>query len=214
MIKHLACVLAALLGLFALPARADLKVFATVPEWAALAQEIGGDKVDVFAATQGLQDPHHVQAKPSLIARAAQCRPRRGDRRRAGDRLAAAGACAKPATRRIQPDQPGYFEAARSVHMLDVPEPPRPRRGRRPCRRQSAHPDRPAQFPGDRCGPGQAHGRTRRRQRRRLPGRLQALRRALERRPAALAGGGGAAARRRRGDAAQGLSPISTTGSA
>lgn len=120
MIKHLACVLAALLGLFALPARADLKVFATVPEWAALAQEIGGDKVNVFAATQGLQDPHHVQAKPSLIARL-----------RNADLVVATGAeleigwlplaVREAGNPRILPDQPGYFEAARSVHMLDVP---------------------------------------------------------------------------------------------
>src|SRR3569833_3491817 len=52
------------------PARADLNVFATVPEWGALAGELGGDKVKVYTATNALQDPHHVEAKPSLIARA------------------------------------------------------------------------------------------------------------------------------------------------
>ena len=51
-------------------AHADLKVFATVPEWGALAETMGGDKVKVFTATTGLQDPHRIQARPSLIARA------------------------------------------------------------------------------------------------------------------------------------------------
>jgi len=54
----------------AAPAFAALSIFATVPEWGALAQELGGDKVSVYTATNALQDPHHIEAKPSLIARA------------------------------------------------------------------------------------------------------------------------------------------------
>ena len=60
----------ALLGAIALPVHAALNVFATVPEWGALVTELGGDKVNVYVATNALQDPHHVEAKPSLIARA------------------------------------------------------------------------------------------------------------------------------------------------
>ena len=56
--------------LAALPAAAAINVFASVPEWAALAREIGGDKVNVFSATNALQDPHRIEARPSLIARA------------------------------------------------------------------------------------------------------------------------------------------------
>jgi len=52
------------------PALAELNVFATVPEWGALAQELGGDKVKVYTATTALQDPHRIEARPSLIARA------------------------------------------------------------------------------------------------------------------------------------------------
>jgi zinc/manganese transport system substrate-binding protein len=99
---------------------AALNVFATVPEWAALAQEIGGDRVKVFAATHGLQDPHRIEAKPSLIARA-----------RSADLVVASGAeleigwlplvLRESGNARIQPGQPGYFEAARAVAMLDVP---------------------------------------------------------------------------------------------
>ena len=49
-------------------AQADLRVFATVPEWGALAREIGGDKVKVYSATNAFQDPHRIEAKPSLLA--------------------------------------------------------------------------------------------------------------------------------------------------
>ena len=40
-------IFACFFGLTAAVAHADLKVFATVPEWGALATEIGGDKVKV-----------------------------------------------------------------------------------------------------------------------------------------------------------------------
>lgn len=108
-----------LAALFALPAHA-IEIFATVPEWAALAKEIGGDKVSVFAATHGLQDPHHVEARPSLIARA-----------RRADLVIATGAelevgwlpvvLRESGNARVQPGQPGYLEASDHVRMLDVP---------------------------------------------------------------------------------------------
>jgi zinc/manganese transport system substrate-binding protein len=50
------------------PAQAALRVFACEPEWAALASEIGGEQVTVYTATNAHQDPHHVDARPSLIA--------------------------------------------------------------------------------------------------------------------------------------------------
>ena len=48
--------------------QAEVNIFACEPEWAALAEEIGGDKVKTFAATHARQDPHHIRARPSLIA--------------------------------------------------------------------------------------------------------------------------------------------------
>src|SRR5258706_10238164 len=54
---------------------ADLNIFATVPEWGALTQELGGEKVKVYVATNALQDPHRVEARPSLIARARGADP-------------------------------------------------------------------------------------------------------------------------------------------
>jgi zinc/manganese transport system substrate-binding protein len=55
--------------IFTLPATAAFNVFACEPEWGALAQELGGDKVSVYSATTALQDPHRVEARPSLISR-------------------------------------------------------------------------------------------------------------------------------------------------
>ena len=60
---------AALLAALALQAQAALNVVACEPEWAALARELGGDKVNATSATTALQDPHRIEARPSLIAR-------------------------------------------------------------------------------------------------------------------------------------------------
>jgi zinc/manganese transport system substrate-binding protein len=102
------------------PAFAALNVFATVPEWGALARELGGDKVNVYVATSALQDPHHVEAKPSLIARA-----------RNADLVLATGAeleigwlplvLQQAGNPKVQPGKPGYFEAAPNVPMLEKP---------------------------------------------------------------------------------------------
>ncbi len=116
--RVLFCALAFCLA--ALPAHADLKIFACEPEWGALAKELGGDKVDVYVATSAQQDPHHIEARPSLIARA-----------RAADMLVCTGAelevgwlpavQRQAANQKIQPGTPGEFEAASFVRMLDVP---------------------------------------------------------------------------------------------
>ena len=105
---------------FAGGARADLSVFACEPEWAALAKEIGGDKVSVYTATTGAQDPHQVQARPSLIAKA-----------RAADIAVCTGAeleigwlpmiAQQAANPKIVAGQSGSFEAASFVQMLEVP---------------------------------------------------------------------------------------------
>lgn len=59
----------ALLCAAALPAGAAMQVFACEPEWGALSEEIGGDQVEVFVATTARQDPHRIEARPSLIAK-------------------------------------------------------------------------------------------------------------------------------------------------
>jgi len=101
-------------------AHADLKIFATVPEWGALAETLGGDKVSVYVATTALQDPHRIQARPSLIAKA-----------RSANLLIATGAGLEdgwlPTVQReannpqILPNRPGYLVASQYVRMRDVP---------------------------------------------------------------------------------------------
>src|SRR5256714_4205854 len=104
----------------ATPARANLNVFACEPEWAALSTEIGGDKVSVYAATTGQQDPHQIQARPGLIARA-----------RHADIAVCTGAeleigwlpqiLAQTSNQKIRPGAPGAFDAASFIHLVDVP---------------------------------------------------------------------------------------------
>ena len=45
-----------------------IEVFACEPEWASLVGELAGDDVNITVATTAFQDPHRLQAKPSLIA--------------------------------------------------------------------------------------------------------------------------------------------------
>ena len=61
--KHILCILLALL--LGNAAHAELRVFATVPEWAALAKEIGGEKLKVYSATTAFQDPHRQRIPPT-----------------------------------------------------------------------------------------------------------------------------------------------------
>jgi len=106
--------------LCALPARAALNVLACEPEWGALVHALAGEQAKVYEATTAMQDVHHIQARPSLIAAA-----------RRADLLVCTGAeleigwlpvltreSGNPA---IQPGAPGYFEATRYVTLIEVP---------------------------------------------------------------------------------------------
>jgi len=104
----------------ALPVRAEFRVFTCEPEWAALAKELGGDKVSAYSATHALQDPHRIEARPSLIAKArnAQLVVCTGADLEAGwlpPVLRESGNAA------VQPGRPGYFEAAQFVARLEIP---------------------------------------------------------------------------------------------
>jgi zinc/manganese transport system substrate-binding protein len=59
-------VAAALVAGLAAPARAEIKVVATVPGLAALAREVAGPLASVKSLTRSSQDPHFVDARPSL----------------------------------------------------------------------------------------------------------------------------------------------------
>jgi len=107
------------LGLNA-PAHAALNVFACEPEWGALASEIGGAAVTVYTATTGAQDPHRIQARPSLIAKA-----------RSADLTVCTGAELEigwlpmveqqSGNDKIQAGTAGDFEAASYVDLLEIP---------------------------------------------------------------------------------------------
>ena len=58
-----------LLTLFVLPpiAQAKLRVVTSIETLASLAREVGGDRVEVQSLSHGYEDPHFVQAKPSLV---------------------------------------------------------------------------------------------------------------------------------------------------
>ena len=110
--------LVALLGAQSAPAA--INVLACEPEWGALAKELGGDKASVYVATNAMQDPHHIEARPSLIARA-----------RSADLVVCTGAGlevgwlpllqTQSGNPKIQTGRPGLFEAANYVVKLEVP---------------------------------------------------------------------------------------------
>lgn len=102
-------------------AHAATHVFACEPEWASLAKEIGGDTVSVTAATKGTEDPHHIRAKPSLLAamRKADMVFCTGGGLEAGWLPVLMQQAAKAS---VQPGAPGYLMASSAVQMLGVPE--------------------------------------------------------------------------------------------
>lgn len=103
-----------------LAAHAALNVFACEPEWAALATEIGGDDVRVYAATTAQQDPHRIEARPSLIAqmRRADLVVCSGAELEAGWLPVLLREAGNP---KVQPGQPGHVEATRFVALRDKP---------------------------------------------------------------------------------------------
>lgn len=119
--KIIISLLATLFGLAMQPVQAALNIFACEPEWGALAQELGGDKVSIYTATNALQDVHHVQAKPSLIAKA-----------RSANLVACTGmeleigwlpmVLRQAGNDAVQPGKPGYFEAGNYVQRLEIPQ--------------------------------------------------------------------------------------------
>ncbi len=100
---------------------AAINVFACEPEWAALATEIGGDRINAYSATTALQDPHRIEARPSLIARV-----------RNADLVVCTGSeleigwlpilLTQSGNAKVQGGRPGNFEAAQYVSRLEIPK--------------------------------------------------------------------------------------------
>jgi zinc/manganese transport system substrate-binding protein len=110
----------AILCMYSFPTYA-INVFACEPEWGALVTEIAGDKAAVTVATTAFQDPHTLQARPSLIAAV-----------RNADLVVCTGAdleigwlpllLRRAGNAEIQPGSQGYFMAADFVRKLEIPQ--------------------------------------------------------------------------------------------
>lgn len=97
-----------------------LEIFACEPEWGALSKELGGEHVSITVATTAQQDVHHIQARPSLIAKM-----------RRADLVVCTGAdlevgwlpmlLRQSGNARVQPGRSGHFAAADHVEKLGVP---------------------------------------------------------------------------------------------
>jgi zinc/manganese transport system substrate-binding protein len=98
-----------------------IEVFSCEPEWAALIRELAGDHAKITTAVTAAQDPHRLQAKPSLIAATSRA-----------DLLVCTGAdleigwlpllLRRAGNPDIQPGRSGHFLAADYVRKLEVPK--------------------------------------------------------------------------------------------
>src|SRR5256885_5585037 len=110
------------LALLAPPASAagKLQIMTATTDLAALAQEVGGDKVDVESVARGYQDPHFVDAKPSFLLKLKRA-----------DLLIVVGLdleigwlpplITQSTNPKIQVGAAGYFDASRFAKILEIP---------------------------------------------------------------------------------------------
>ena len=102
------------LAVLAAPALAALNVFATMPEWGALAEELGGDKVKVYTATNALQDAASCRGE----AEPDRARAQRGSRRRHRAPSSKSAGCrssrSRPGIRRSSPASPAISKRRRT----------------------------------------------------------------------------------------------------
>ena len=111
----------AVLFVLSFPGQAKINIFACEPEWAALSQQLAGDLAKVYRATTAGQNPHRIEARPSLIAKM-----------RRADLLVCSGADLevgwlpllqrKAGNRKVLATGSGYFEASAQVERLEVHE--------------------------------------------------------------------------------------------
>jgi len=99
---------------------AKLNVVATTPDLAAIAREIGGDKIELTILAKPTEDPHFVDAKPSFIVKLNRA-----------DVLIEGGAeleigwlpklLEQARNPRLAAGAPGYVACAHNIQMLEVP---------------------------------------------------------------------------------------------
>jgi zinc/manganese transport system substrate-binding protein len=97
-----------------------LNVVTSTMDLAALAQEVGGDKITVDSIAKGYQDPHFVEAKPSFLLKLRQA-----------DLLISVGLqleigwlpplITQSGNPRIQVSAPGYLDASEFAEILEIP---------------------------------------------------------------------------------------------
>src|SRR3954468_17172085 len=97
-----------------------LNVIASTTDLASLAQEVGGDKIDIDAIAKGYQDPHFVEAKPSFILKLQKA-----------DLLIVVGReleigwlpplMQQSRNQKIQVGAEGYLDASLGAKILEVP---------------------------------------------------------------------------------------------
>src|SRR2546426_10496897 len=111
------------MALAACTAHAKLNVVATVPDFGAIAEEVGGDKVKVTTIARGTEDQHFVDARPSYIRVLNQA-----------DVLVEGGAeleigwlpplVTGARNEKILSDAPGHVILSRGIRLLEVPTGP------------------------------------------------------------------------------------------
>ena len=105
---------------FSASGESKLNIMTATTDLAALAQEIGGDRVEVESVARGYQDPHFVEAKPSFLLKL-----------RKADLLIVVGLeleigwlpplITQSTNPKIQVGAPGYFDASRFAKILEIP---------------------------------------------------------------------------------------------
>src|SRR4030095_11660111 len=104
------------------PAQAQNKpyVVTTTEDLAAIAREVGGDRITAESIARGYQDPHFVEAKPSFILKLQKA-----------NLLVVVGReleigwlpplIQQSRNSKVQPGGPGYLDASLQAQILDVP---------------------------------------------------------------------------------------------
>jgi zinc/manganese transport system substrate-binding protein len=100
------------------PAYAKLNVRATLPWIGSLAAELGKDKVNIKVIVKPSQDPHYIEAKPSMIlaTRDADILMYNGLDLEIGYLPLLIESSRNP---KIQPGQPGNFDCSRFVNVIE-----------------------------------------------------------------------------------------------
>lgn len=102
---------------------AELHVATTLTNLEDLVRLVGGDHVEAFHLVEGYQDPHHLQAKPSLMRklRSADALVYTGLELESGWLPLVLQGSRNP---KIQPGAPGLIDASQDIAVLEKPQGP------------------------------------------------------------------------------------------